>query len=333
MKYTYSTFIVILSVALYNEERGCSERMKIMQKRRLGSSDLYVSPISLGCMSIGTDEKQALQIIDKALDLGINYLDTADLYDKGWNEELVGKAIRQKRNEIILATKVGNHLQDDGTWYWDPSKAYIKQQVKESLRRLQTDYIDLYQLHGGTIDDPIDETIEAFEELVKEGVIRYYGISSIRPNVIREYVKRSNIVSVMMQFSLFDRRPEESILDLLAKNNISVVTRGTVAKGMLSNQGQAIIDKKGKDGYLSYTYEELKRTYLELESLLNEKQSMNGLAIQYVLSQPAVASAVIGGSSIQQLEENFQAYHETFSEDQIQQAQAVTQANYYKDHR
>lgn len=91
----------------------------------------------------------------------------------------------------------------------DPSKAYIKEAVKKSLTRLKTDYIDLYQLHGGTIEDNIDETIEAFEELKQEGVIRYYGISSIRPNVIKEYVKKSNIVSIMMQFSLFDRRPEE----------------------------------------------------------------------------------------------------------------------------
>ena len=230
-------------------------------------------------------------------------------------------------------TKVGNHLRKDGSWYWDPSKSYSKKQVKESLRRLQTDYIDLYQLHGGTINDPIDETIEAFEELVQEGVIRYYGISSIRPNVIREYVKHSKMVSVMMQYSLFDRRPEESILELLSKHNISVVTRGTVAKGMLSNQGMSIIDRKGKDGYLSYSYNQLKNTYQGLNSILNEEQSMNGLAIHYVLSQPAVMSTVIGASSIQQLEENYHAYHETFSDEQIKIAQSITQANVYKEHR
>lgn len=106
----------------------------------------------------------------------------------------------------------------------DPSKAYIKEAVKHSLRRLQTDYIDVYQLHGGTIDDPIDETIEAFEELQQEGVIRYYGISSMRPNVIREYVKRSRIVSVMMPYSLLDRRAEEWF-PLLKQHHISVIAR------------------------------------------------------------------------------------------------------------
>lgn len=105
-----------------------------------------------------------------------------------------------------------------------------KRSGKRSLTRLKTDYIDLYQLHGGTIEDNIDETIEAFEELKQEGVIRYYGISSIRPNVIKEYVKKSNIVSIMMQFSLFDRRPEEW-LPLLEEHQISVVARALLPKG------------------------------------------------------------------------------------------------------
>src|SRR5699024_6403991 len=102
---------------------------------------------------------------------------------------------------------------------WDPSKKHIKTAVKQSLQRLHTDYIDLYQLHGGTIDDPIDETIEAFEELKTEGLIREYGISSIRPNVIKQYIEKSSIRSVMMQYNLLDRRPEET-MRLLAKHGI-----------------------------------------------------------------------------------------------------------------
>lgn len=141
-------------------------------------------------MSLGTEKGKALSLLDEAIDLGINYLDTADLYDFGTNEEIVGEAIKNRRQDLILATKGGNRFEKGKSgWDWDPSKAYIKEAVKQSLKRLQTDYIDLYQLHGGTIDDPIDETIEAFEELVEEGVIRYYGISSIRPNVIKEYAK------------------------------------------------------------------------------------------------------------------------------------------------
>ena len=166
-----------------------------MKKRKLGNSDLWVTELGLGCMSIGTEEKAAREIIETALDEGINYFDTADLYDFGENEKIVGTALKEVREHVILATKVGNRWKPDQSgWSWDPSKPYIKEAVKQSLKRLGTDYIDLYQLHGGTIEDRIDETIEAFEELKSEGYIRYYGISSIRPNVIREYVKKSHMV-------------------------------------------------------------------------------------------------------------------------------------------
>lgn len=121
-----------------------------MKTNRLGSSELYVSEIGLGCMSLGTDEGQAVKLIHEALDQGVNFLDTADLYDAGRNEELVGKAIQGRREDVIIATKVGNRrVPGQEGWVWDPSKDYIKSAVKDSLRRLGTDYIDLYQLHGG----------------------------------------------------------------------------------------------------------------------------------------------------------------------------------------
>ena len=144
-----------------------------MNKRKLGHSNIYVSEIGFGCMSLGTSENEAIRIIHEAMDKGVNYFDTADLYDRGLNEEIVGKALKGKRHDVVIATKVGNRWTEQGNgWTWDPSKTYIKEAVKHSLRRLQTDYIDVYQLHGGTIDDPIDETIEAFEELQQEGIIQ-----------------------------------------------------------------------------------------------------------------------------------------------------------------
>ncbi|KAB8138396.1 aldo/keto reductase [Gracilibacillus oryzae] len=304
-----------------------------MNYNKLGKSELNVSQLSLGCMSLGTDKDKAKTIMDSALDKGINYLDTADLYDHGRNEEIVGEAIKHKRQDIILATKVGNHLKDDGTWFWDPSKAYIKQQVKNSLRRLQTDYIDLYQLHGGTIDDPIDETIEAFEDLVQEGIIRYYGISSIRPNVIREYVRKSNITSVMMQYSIFDRRPEEEVLDLLAENNINVVTRGTLAKGMLSGKASTKIATKAEDGYLDHSKTDLQHAVNKLGDLLTESQTLNGLAIAYVLANNPVSSVVAGASSIDQLNDNIHALSQQFSSEQLEKVKEIVRQNTYTQHR
>lgn len=306
-----------------------------MEKRRIGASDLYVSKIGLGCMSVGTEEKKALHMIDSALDMGINYLDTADLYDQGLNEEFVGKAIKQKRNDIILATKVGNRFEKGKKgWSWDPSKKYIKSAVKDSLRRLQTDYIDLYQLHGGTMEDPIDETIEAFEELTQEGVIRYYGISSIRPNVIREFVTKSSIVSVMMQYSILDRRPEEQILSYLNDHQISVVARGPVAKGLLTNRPVDNASQSMKqNGYLDYAFEELVTAISGLKGVAGNR-SLTEIALQYCLFDDTVASVVTGASSLEQIKNNVAAANSTpLTDDQVQKIKDLTKASIYEQHR
>jgi aryl-alcohol dehydrogenase-like predicted oxidoreductase len=306
-----------------------------MKKNRLGKSDLHVSAMGLGCMSLGTDKEKAKAIIDRALDLGINYLDTADLYDFGLNEEIVGEAVKAKRQDIIIATKVGNRWEKGKEgWSWDPSKAYIKEQVKNSLRRLQTDYIDLYQLHGGTIEDNIDETIEAFEELKREGIIRYYGISSIRPNVIREYVKKSSIISAMMQYSILDRRPEEEVMSLLEKNEISIIARGPLAKGLLTDQGiEKLEEKFANKGYLDYSYEEL-RTLIPYLQQLRPSHTLNETAIQYCLHSSPVAAVIPGASSISQIEENIKAANSpSLSEEEFQQIQQLSKANQYDVHR
>ncbi|WP_339315242.1 aldo/keto reductase [Paenibacillus sp. FSL R10-2734] len=301
-----------------------------MNKNRLGQSDLYVSEIGLGCMSISTDEAKAISIVHEALDQGITFLDTADLYDEGRNEEIIGKAIRHHRGDVILSTKVGNRrIPGQEGWSWDPSKSYIKSAVKDSLRRLQTDYIDLYQLHGGTIDDPIDETIEAFEELKQEGLIRYYGISSIRPNVIREYVKRSNIVSVMSQYSILDRRPEEEILPLLAAHGISLIARGPLAGGILSEKGR----NKAEEKYLDYSSEELLKLHDRLMQETSPSRSLAQTALHYPLANPTVAIIIPGASSMEQLKNNVTvAETAPLSSEEIEMIQEMSNANRYTLH-
>lgn len=307
-----------------------------MKKRQLGGSNLVVSELGLGCMSIGTDEGYARRIIEAALEEGINYFDTADLYDFGMNEKIIGQSLNKMRDSVIIATKVGNRWNNrkDG-WTWDASKDYIKEAVKQSLKRLGTDYIDLYQLHGGTIQDPIEETIEAFEELKAEGYIRYYGISSIRPNVIREYADQSNIVSIMMQYSMLDRRPEEEALPLLHKKGISVVTRGTVAKGLLSaNKLEKASRAVKESGYLDYRYEELTMLLPSLKEKLAIDRSLTEVALKYNLAHPAVASVVVGASSVAQLRENAQAVRSTpLTESEISLIQELTIANVYEQHK
>ncbi|MGY5254075.1 aldo/keto reductase [Sphingobacterium spiritivorum] len=301
-----------------------------MIKNKLGKSDLQVSAIGFGCMSIRKSLTfSGVDLIIQAYEGSVNYFDTADLYDHGWNEEFVGKAVSSFRQDILLATKVGNQWRADGSgWDWKASKPYIIKTVETSLSRLNTDYIDLYQLHGGTIDDPIDEIIEAFEQLVDEGKIRYYGLSSIRPNVIREYAERSNITSVMMQYNLLDHRPEETVLDELLKKNISVVTRGTIAKGLLIN--------KTAEAYLQFTAGEVQHAARHIAKIAEEKQvSPLSIAMGYVLQHPAVASAIMGIRTKAQLNEILEASENLESlsvQDRIRLRQE-TRPFLYSEHR
>ncbi|MEK0315479.1 aldo/keto reductase [Cohnella sp. 56] len=300
-----------------------------MKKNPLGASGLYVGEIGLGCMSLGTEEDKALALLDEALDRGVTLLDTADLYDGGRNEELVGKAIRGRRAQVVLATKVGNRrIPGQEGWSWDASKAYILSAVRDSLKRLGTDYIDLYQLHGGTLDDPIDETIEAFEQLKQEGVIRAYGISSIRPNVIREYVARSGIASVMSQYSIVDRRAEETVLPLLAEAGIGVIARGPVASGALAD------GREPTKSVLDYEPHDLVALRGELAHLTSPARSLSQLAIRYPLGHPAVAAAIPGASSREQLLQNLAAAEvPPLTDAELAAIRSVSSANRYALHR
>lgn len=299
-----------------------------MKKRTLGSSNIQVSEIGFGCMSLPQNQQEAGTIIDAAVSSGINYFDTADLYNKGKNEELVGTLLKPHRQNIVLATKVGNQWDaNSDDVKWNATKSYITEQVHHSLRRLQTDYIDLYQLHGGMITDHIDETIEAFDALKKEGLIREYGISSIRPNVIKRYLEKSNIASIMIQYSLLDRRPEE-YLEAIESAGRSVVTRGSLAKGMLTSEGLKRATKSGN--YLTYQEGSLVDTVKELMGI---HPNLHALSVHSVLQQPAIASIVAGASSPSQIEATLQAYETAVSPEQINEALSLTKQDRYKEHR
>ena len=298
-----------------------------MIRRKLGRSHLEISEVSFGCMSLGENEKENIFLLHKAMELGINYFDTADLYQHGKNEETLGKAFKDKRDKVIIATKAGNQWRADGSgWDWNPRKDYILSCAEKSLKRLQTDYIDLFQLHGGTIEDDIDETIDAFEMLLKQGKIRYYGISSIRPNVIREYVKRSNIVSVMMQYSLLDRRPEEECLQLLHDNHIGVLSRGSLAKGLLGG--------KPSTSYLDYSTEQVHEMALAVKSISGKARTPAQTAIHFILANPAITSVVTGIRTKDQLEEIAAApERQLLTEQELETLSLVIPANLYDSHR
>lgn len=298
-----------------------------MKYNTLQKAGFKVSEISFGCMSLKSTVTNNDAIISKAIEGGINLFDTADLYEKGENEKLVGQALKGRRKDVFISTKVGNRWKDDGSgWDWCPRKEYILKAVDASLKRLQTDYIDLYLLHGGTMDDPMDESIEAFERLVDIGKIRSYGLSSIRPNVIREFVNRSHIAAVMTQYSLLDRRPEEETLNLLMKKNIGVLARGSMASGLL-------IDKTASD-YLDLKATEVEKIVKDIKRNLPEGKSSAEAAVRYVTDNPAVTTAVAGIRTIDQLEDALSSANATaLNMDEWNKLQGAWTGNIYKEHR
>lgn len=296
-----------------------------MERRRIPGLHTEISPISLGCMSLPAKPKESLAILDLAIENGINLLDTADLYQHGLNEELVGAAIKDKRGQLTIATKVGNQWRQDGSgWDWNPRKDYILKAVEESLKRLGTDYIDLYQLHGGTIDDPLEEVFEAFDILKEQGKIRAYGISSIRPNVIRKVMAISAPATVMMQYNPLDRRPEEGAFPLLASTETRVLVRGAFAKGLL-------IDKPAA-AFLDYSPAEVSA----VRDMVKETgYSPEAVLIKFGLGQAAVGSLVIGASSPRQIEKLAKVYRESLQipDDLMAALRAKFPINHYQQHR
>jgi aryl-alcohol dehydrogenase-like predicted oxidoreductase len=278
-----------------------------MTYRSLGKSGIEVSAIGLGCMSLGVDKPRAQGILRRALELGITLFDTADLYDHGVNEEIVGETLRGVRDKVVIATKVGNRWRADGSgWDWDPSPEYILREVHESLRRLKTDYIDLYQLHGGTMEDPAEETVRAFERLLKEGAVRAWGISSIRPTVVRRYAAMAkagtaSLTSEMVQYSVLDRRPEEEILETAQRAGFGVLVRGAVASGLLAGKPPS---GKPAAEYLGLQASEVQAAQEALQAISGSGTTMAQTAIRFVLSHPAVTAVAAGASSAAQVEAN-----------------------------
>lgn len=288
-------------------------------------SSFDLPAIGLGCMSLPIDYTAAKAVLDQAFDLGITFFDTADLYQRGLNEQHLGKGLSGRRAQVILATKVGNQWNSSGSsWSWNPTKSYILQAVEESLKRLKTDYIDLYQLHGGTLEDPWDETLEAFQLLKEQGKILAFGISSIRPNVIRKVMAMTPPKSIMMQYSPLDRRPEEEVFPLLEKADTRVLVRGAFAKGLLIDKPEA--------AFLDFSQSQVS----QIRSAIAESGWMpEAVLIRYGLSQGAVGSLIVGASSATQVRQLVKGYEESqmVPVEIIRRLQVNFPANRYTDHR
>ncbi len=209
-----------------------------MLQAALGKSGLMVSRMGLGCMGMSEfygpgDESESTRTIHRALELGINFLDTADVYGLGRNEELVGKALRDRRHQAVLATKFGNVRGKDGSWLGVNGKPeYVRSCCEASLRRLGVDVIDLYYQHRVDPETPIEETVGAMAELVRQGKVRYLGLSEAAPATIRKACAVHPITALQTEYSLWTRDPEPEVLPTCRENGIAFVAYSPLGRGI-----------------------------------------------------------------------------------------------------
>jgi aryl-alcohol dehydrogenase-like predicted oxidoreductase len=289
-----------------------------MRYRQLGASALKVSEISLGSWltyGVGVERERAVACVRRALDLGINLIDTANIYGKGAAETLLGEALAGvPRDSYILATKLFAPMTQTDRGL---SRAQVFKQLDASLKRLRTDYIDLYQCHRYDIETPLEETMTALSDVVRMGKVRYLGFSEWSPQHIAESLALQNVerfVSSQPQYSLLWRRPEEEIIPLCSANGISQIVWSPLAQGVLSGKyppeapppptTRAV--SAAMNGFIAnWMRPEILRAVQQLKPLAKEAGiSMSQFALAWVLRESNVASAIVGASRPEQIDEN-----------------------------
>jgi aryl-alcohol dehydrogenase-like predicted oxidoreductase len=293
-----------------------------MEQRRLGSQGLVVSAQGLGCMGMsfaygGGDDRESTETIHRALDLGVTFLDTADMYGPGSNERLVGSAIRERREEIVLATKFGNEISNDGelTGRVNGQPDYVRRSVDASLRRLGVDHIDLYYQHRVDPEVPVEDTWGALAEQVKAGKVRYLGISEASADSIRKAHATHPVSALQTEYSLFSREPEDAgLLEVVRELGIGFVAYSPLGRGFLSGKIRSIEDlpendwRRNAPRFQGENFDRNLRVVDKVRELAEDKGVTAGqLALAWVQAQGADIVPIPGTKRRSYLEENVAA--------------------------
>lgn len=288
-----------------------------MMRCRLGANGPEVSAIGLGCMGMSdfygpADDARSISVIHRALDLGVDFLDTADIYGVGANEELVGRALEGKRDRAVLATKFGNVRGPDGAFLGVNGKPeYVRQACEASLRRLGVDTIDLYYQHRVDPDTPIEETVGAMAELVEQGKVRWLGLSEAAPDTICRAHAVHPIVALQTEYSLWTRDPEDELLALCAELGITFVAYSPLGRGFLTGAIRSLDDLAPDDWrrhmprFDAANFEKNLELVDAVEELAREKGCTPAqLALAWLLARDERVVPIPGTRSIERLEEN-----------------------------
>jgi len=307
-----------------------------MDYRELGNSDLQVSVIGLGCWVMGgefwggADDAESVAAIRKALDVGMNFIDTADCYGWGRSEQVVGEGIKGRREEAIVATKVARTIDDDGNWGTDCSRRHIMEAVERSLSNLDTDCIDLYQLHTWDENTPLDETLRAMEDLVTVGKIRCIGCSNYTSDQLREAVGIANVVSIQPPYNMFRRKADEDIHPLCVDKNIGSVVYGSLFKGMLTGKftaDSAFAEDDMRAKNPEFQGEKCARNLACVEMLRaiadRYGKTVAQLSLRWTVQQPGVTVAIAGGRRPSQVEDNAGAAGWELSSADLKEIEAI----------